>query len=135
MRLREPSMKHTEILRTYREERRVTVVRKEKADTISHLVKGVISTSCQSSTLSKVSVWSWVTHPFNVSRCFACQLHKLSQVCHYPSINEILHTEALSINLAERAHQWLSLLYKVKRENGHTSISQGYIRSLLMPMW
>lgn len=50
------------------------------------LVKGVISTSCQSSTLSKVSVWSWVIHPFNMSRCFAFQLHKPSQVCHYPSL-------------------------------------------------
>lgn len=29
-----------------------------------------------------VSLWSWVKHPFNVGRCFACQLHKLSQVSH-----------------------------------------------------
>lgn len=29
-----------------------------------------------------VSLWSSVKHPFNLGRCFACQLHKLSQVSH-----------------------------------------------------
>jgi hypothetical protein len=46
------------------------------------------------------------------------------------SINEILYTEALSIDLTKRALQQLSLSYKVKRENDHSSISQRNIRTV-----
>lgn len=87
---RELSMQHTEVLRTYRVKKTQLCEKKRQTQHPSWWSGWLLPVVKFDSVLSIHVVM--VIHPFNMSRCFVCPLHKLSQVCHYPSRLMRYHT-------------------------------------------